>query len=471
MSHVRSSRPTRCLLYAAAVALAYVSAASGLLWWSTVPVLAGWQPTVVLTGSMSPALLPGDVVLVGPASATADALPAGRIVLVADPTRDTGTYLHRLERWEDDASVVTRGDANPSEDVPVPADHLLGEVRLVVPLVGLPAVWLRESTFLPLVVLVAVTWAALWVLLRAREAQLGSRTGRGRHVGAPHRQSGRRSRTAWAAGTVTTVAVALVIAAPSVSTTVAPWSATAAAPGSFTVRAVPGTAPLSAYRNAVAADSPLSSWSLDETTGTAAVDRISARNGVYVNQPTLNQPGAVTGQTGRSVLFDGTNDHVDLGDIYDFAGTAAFSVELWVNPGPTWQQWPRLVSKERFTNENDRGGWTLIGHNPNFGFGHRLSFERYSGSTKNLVMTSRPLIPGQWTHVVATYDGATLQIYLDGALSARAPSNLPLENGTGPFLIGAAGLDFFPGRLDEVTVYGTALTPQRVRAHFNAGKA
>lgn len=86
-------------------------------------------------------------------------------------------------------------------------------------------------------------------------------------------------------------------------------------------------------------------------------------------------------------------------------------------------------------------------------------------------MTSRPLIPGRWTHVVATYDGATLQVYLDGALSARAPSSLSIENGTGDFVIGAAGDDYFPGSLDEVTVYGTALTPEKVRAHYNAGRA
>ncbi len=466
----RRSRSEHWLLCAAAAAVVYVSATAGLLWWSTVPVVAGWQPTVVLTGSMAPSLRPGDVVLVGPADATVDSLPKGRIVLVADRTRDTGTYLHRVDRWEDEGALVTRGDANATADAPVSADRVLGEVRLVVPLVGLPAVWLRDGAALPLVALIAVTGAAVTALLRLRAVRAGAAVGP-RHVATTSRASRRRSRSTVVAGTAMTAAVALVAPAGHLPTTVAPWTATAVAASSFTARAVVGTAPVDAYRNAVAADSPLSSWPLDETTGTVAVDRIGGRNGVYANAPTLDRPGAVTGQTGRSVLFDGVDDYVDLGDVYDFPGTAAFSVELWVNPGPTWQRWPRLVSKERFTDENDRGGWTLIGHDPSFGLGHRLSFERYAGSAKDLVVTSRPLPVGVWTHVVATYDGATMQIYLDGVRSGRAPSSLSLENSTTKFTIGASGDDYFPGGLDEVTVYGTALSPEQVLAHYNAGRA
>ena len=43
------------------VALGYLAAAASLLFWSHAPQVVGWQPRVVLTGSMMPTVRPGDV--------------------------------------------------------------------------------------------------------------------------------------------------------------------------------------------------------------------------------------------------------------------------------------------------------------------------------------------------------------------------------------------------------------------------
>ena len=48
------------------ISIAYLSALGGLLWWAQAPILVGWQPKVVLTGSMLPVIHPGDVALIGP---------------------------------------------------------------------------------------------------------------------------------------------------------------------------------------------------------------------------------------------------------------------------------------------------------------------------------------------------------------------------------------------------------------------
>ena len=231
----------RMLIAAAAVALVHVSATAGLLWWSTVPVVAGWQPTVVLTGSMAPALQPGDVALIGPAEAAAGTLPPERIVLVADPSRDTGTYLHRLARWEDDGTLVTRGDANRSDDAPVTADRVLGQVRLVVPVIGLPAVWLRDGAVLPLALLLVATWSALAVVLRARALGRATRgvvrdathSAARRHA-APRRAQPRHARAVAMTSAVAVAGALLLAPTGLVETTVAPWSGTASAVASIT---------------------------------------------------------------------------------------------------------------------------------------------------------------------------------------------------------------------------------------------
>ncbi len=158
--------------------LGCLSAVGGLVFWSHAPVLVGWQPRVVLTGSMVPSVQPGDVVLVasappadlvGPAS-----LPVGRIVLVDDPTRPTGSYLHRVSRYDEAGRMVTRGDANQSEDVPsVDPARVRGQVRLLVPRVGTPLVWLRQGRRLDVALLGLGLWVAFALALGLRAPSAG----------------------------------------------------------------------------------------------------------------------------------------------------------------------------------------------------------------------------------------------------------------------------------------------------------
>ena len=148
------------------VALGYLAAAASLLFWSHAPQVVGWQPRVVLTGSMMPTLRPGDVALIGPATVGKATLPPGRVVLVRDPGRSSGFYLHRIVRYDDAGKIVTRGDANTSEDWPaVEAPRVAGQLRLVVPAVGLPLLWWQDRNWPALAVSGGLTWTALVLAL------------------------------------------------------------------------------------------------------------------------------------------------------------------------------------------------------------------------------------------------------------------------------------------------------------------
>jgi signal peptidase len=150
--------------------IAYLSSVGGLLWWSHAPMLVGWQPKVVLTGSMLPVIRPGDVALVGPANPRDQLLlPPGRIVLVEDRGRESGTYLHRVVRYEDNGFLVTKGDANPTEDHPsVDPARVRGQVRMLVPAIGRPVVWVHDHRYTTLGVSLGLTWAAMAFTLAAR---------------------------------------------------------------------------------------------------------------------------------------------------------------------------------------------------------------------------------------------------------------------------------------------------------------
>jgi len=147
------------------VAVSYLTAAASLLFWSHAPELIGWHPRVVLTGSMMPVIEPGDVAVIGPAVPGPVSLPRGRIILVRDPLLRSGFYLHRVLRYDDQGHVITKGDANRTPDsAPVVAQQILGQLRLLVPIVGRPVVWLQDGDYVPLAASALATWAALAVI-------------------------------------------------------------------------------------------------------------------------------------------------------------------------------------------------------------------------------------------------------------------------------------------------------------------
>jgi signal peptidase len=126
-----------------------------LVIWSVLPTLFGWRAQVVLTGSMRPRIEPGDLVLAAPVR-TGDLQP-GRIVLFSDPAHAGRTLVHRLVRFDGDGNMITKGDANRSEDsTPATTTAALGIPRLRVPYVGRPVVWLHEHDIRSLLIAGAV---------------------------------------------------------------------------------------------------------------------------------------------------------------------------------------------------------------------------------------------------------------------------------------------------------------------------
>jgi signal peptidase I len=137
----------------------------------------GLEPLTVLTGSMRPALDPGDLVLVR--SVRADAVRPGDVITFRSPAHADGrTFTHRLRRTtrlaDHRVAMVTQGDANPApERWAIAADGRVGVVRAVVPAVGSVVRPVGEGpgrgVLLALLTL-AGSACALWLIWRPRGA-------------------------------------------------------------------------------------------------------------------------------------------------------------------------------------------------------------------------------------------------------------------------------------------------------------
>lgn len=174
--------------------------------------------------------------------------------------------------------------------------------------------------------------------------------------------------------------------------------------------------------------------------------------------------------TGKfSLLFDGTNEYVDLGAVLAFERTDTFSLSAWVKPSSTGDY--RVISNQG----SPDNGW-VVGINVN-----KFRVLLINTWPSNLIFvetTSVVASSGVWTHVCMTFDGSStaagLKLYVDGVeqsktvtydtLSATIVSAANLNIGRDPRPYG-----YFAGGIDEVAVYGVELTSDGVLELYNAG--
>ncbi|MFJ3903646.1 signal peptidase I [Streptomyces sp. NPDC090025] len=130
----------------------------------------GWSPSVVVSGSMEPALSRGDVVAVRQVRATE--VGAGAVISFADTAHGGRSTTHRAVKRQNFDTFVTKGDANRDPDPqPVTPDRLRGVVTAVVPVVGTGLLWLDNGDWVFLVAAVLL----YTVLLAGCRETLGRR--------------------------------------------------------------------------------------------------------------------------------------------------------------------------------------------------------------------------------------------------------------------------------------------------------
>lgn len=139
---------------------------------------------------------------------------------------------------------------------------------------------------------------------------------------------------------------------------------------------------------------------------------------------------------------------------------AKFTVELWVNPSD-------LSVDNAFFMKGDNQisiKTTSTG----------LEYYIYSGGWQVIdVPIPRDMTSGKWNHIVATYDGSVMKLYVNGNLVGSKDLAANINSGSYPLGIGKC---YDPGNLSKqlrgsmaaAHLYNTALTYEQVTAKYNA---
>ena len=432
------------------------------------PMLIHWGSYVVETGSMRPSIAVGDVVLARPVQVS-DTVHVGRVYVFDDPSRpDDRLLVHRVVERRDDGDFTSAGDANQLTDTtPVSATDLTAQAVLLVPFVGRPVVWLGAEQWLPLATWLLLTIVA-FCLATLRSGGDRPPRDRPRRRTKRLRQPGRAptpGAMARAALAPTAVAVTLLLLGAT------PMTVSAA----FTTRSTNGSNSwtvgtwVQQYVGAVLTDQPFGFWLLDEPSGSPyATDRSGHnRTGQYYGALTLGRPGGLPGNPGTAVGVAG--GRVVLGPNL-VSSPATYSIELWMRT--TSASGGFIAGFEDDRDDNWRGAEAdrILSLRPS----GQLTFGLWGNRTTSIT-TPGAYNDGAWHHVVVTSTSARASVvYVDGVAVTSGTTSL-VSTYPGYWRIGQGSTgnqngfsSWFPGDLDNVSIYHSVLSPTRVAAHWDA---
>jgi hypothetical protein len=208
-------------------------------------------------------------------------------------------------------------------------------------------------------------------------------------------------------------------------------------------------------------DGPTGYWRLGEDNGTTAVNAVvNGSAGTYRNGVLLNQPSLLRSDADKAAAFDGVNDFVSIPFSTAVDASIGVTVEAWIKPKalPATNQWATVATKpESFSLQfaGDQIEFTII----------------QNGARRRMRAPSGTIVAGQSYHLVGTYDGSQIKLYVNGKLVPAKSQNGNISQNPNGFYIGSwnGNTEFFNGSIDEVAVYKTALTSSQVDGHYTTG--
>lgn len=198
----------------------------------------------------------------------------------------------------------------------------------------------------------------------------------------------------------------------------------------------------------------------------------SSANGTNNDTVTFG-PGAVTSGGDLSAVYDGVaaTTTVPFQSALNPATASPFSIEFWARPTASDNDDAPVSNR---VSAGNRSGWVFFqraaGTGWNFrmynGVGSGLGWD-LTGGTSNL---------NAWSHVVATWNGSSALLYVNGALADNTndPAATGAYNASGSASFILASTDTgspYAGSVDETAFYTSALTPTQVLNHFTTASS
>ena len=206
-------------------------------------------------------------------------------------------------------------------------------------------------------------------------------------------------------------------------------------------------------------------WKFDEGvalkgTNASAGDLVNDSSGNGNTGTIYGDPTWQSGVNAYSTLeFDGAGDYVAIDSV---ASNLAGTTEV------TWESWIRTNTS---AGENVIGGWNTGTGGNLFWFRHVADvFSIHDGADHN---STKATEDGKWHHIGVTYDNGNVRAYVDSEEVLNYSKNITFSSDNkisiGQEWDGGSASGFFNGFIDEVRVYGEALSAEQIKENYLAG--
>lgn len=171
----------------------------------------------------------------------------------------------------------------------------------------------------------------------------------------------------------------------------------------------------------------------------------------------LLSAASISAQTNNAIAFDGVDDYVEVADNDELDLISDYSIEAWIYPTSLNSSGMGIVSKYQTSAAN----------------GYFLRFSLESDPVlefDGLVADEFQISTNTWYHVVAVNDNSTRKLYVNGEEQELSGSLQEVSTNTDNLRIGSdySGR-YFNGIIDEVAIWGKALTQNEVLDNMTNG--
>ena len=167
-----------------------------------------------------------------------------------------------------------------------------------------------------------------------------------------------------------------------------------------------------------------------------------------------------------SLLFDGVDDYVTMGNPTELQITGALSISFWFkSTSAATGDNDMTIAKDDFSNRC-YAIWTQA-----FGTTKVIEFAIFSSGASSVVQTASDYQDGNWHHVMCVFVPSTsMNIYVDGVNDGSNTTSIPatIDNDPADFKLGGNSSYSFLGNLDEVAIWNSDQT-SNLSTIYNSG--
>ena len=194
----------------------------------------------------------------------------------------------------------------------------------------------------------------------------------------------------------------------------------------------------------------------------------TASNVIYDYSGTASNVTYATGKFGKAAVFNGSNSYIYAANSVQ-QPTTNFSVSVWVYLDSNSSNGYGIVGNFQSVSSGSQKGWVIARSSADTKFSFWADGTANSNGGK--VVGTTVIQTGVWYHVVGTYDGTNVKIYVNGILENSVAYSSTPGTTNQPLVIGRWYGNFndyyTDGKIDQVRIFDSALSPDQINSLYN----